>query len=343
MDENHDENKRYSEVHTGNAWLPARDKFCNPNNNGDNMPVGLFVFGDKSHTDLHGALALTPIIFTLTMLSHASRNNTNFLRPLGYIPNLSYGKNKADRTMTLNKIQDKHNCLSIVFRSLREIHRSRGFSVTVMGREVKVKVWIHFFIGDTEGNNKWLCHYPGNRKKICHPYRDWKCEHDQLSNTNPQCVYTTLEDMGLAKRIKLNDERKRQDHFKLISRYDILNALTDKYMSLSDDCHGSYRMMPPKLLHMSGSGSISYMFESLRVQIGCSKDWDEIDKYHIRISLIMRGQSEHDFPCGAMRNGLINRTKCQAEERRGNLFLLLCIAHMLEGSEIRGIAKGVAI
>jgi hypothetical protein len=78
VDENHDENKRYGEIHTGNAWLPARDKFCNPNNNGDNMPVGLIVFGDKLHTDLHGALALTPIIFTLTMFNRASRNKTIF-------------------------------------------------------------------------------------------------------------------------------------------------------------------------------------------------------------------------------------------------------------------------
>ena len=202
VDEHHDENKRYSEINTGDAWLPARDKFCNPNNNGDNMPVGLIVFGDKSHTDLHGALALTPIIFTLTMFKRASRNNTNFWRLLGYIPNLSYGKNEADRTMTSIKIQDKHSCMSIVFRSLRELHRNGGFSATVMGRDIKVKVWIHFFIRDTEGNNKWLGHYPGNRKEICGPYRDCKCEYDQLSNTNPQCVYTTLEDMQLAKRIK---------------------------------------------------------------------------------------------------------------------------------------------
>ncbi len=38
--------------------------------------------------------------------------------------------------------------------------------MAVMGKEVKVKVWIHFFIGDTEGNNKWLGHYPGNRDKF---------------------------------------------------------------------------------------------------------------------------------------------------------------------------------
>jgi hypothetical protein len=103
--------------------------------------------------------------------------------------------------MTSNKIQDKHNCLSIVFISLREIHRNIGFTMTVMGREVKVKVWNHFFIGDTEGNNKWLGHYPGNRKETFHPYRDCKCEYNQLSNTNQQCVYATLEDMQLAKRI----------------------------------------------------------------------------------------------------------------------------------------------
>jgi hypothetical protein len=35
-----------------------------------------------------------------------------------------------------------------------------------------------------------------------------------------------------------------------------------------------------------------------------------------------------------MRNGLIDGKKCQAEERRGNLFLSLCIAHTVEGSEI---------
>jgi hypothetical protein len=112
-------------------------------------------------------------------------------------------------------------------------------------------------------------------------------------------------------------------------------------MPLSDDCHGPYRMMPSKLSHTSGSGLISYMFELLHVQIGCGKDSGEIDKYHIQILLIIRRQSECNFPCGAMRNGLIDRTKCQAEERRGNLFLILCIAQMLEGLEI--LQKGIAI
>jgi hypothetical protein len=55
-------------------------------------------------------------------------------------------------------------CLSIGFQSLRKIHRNGGFKTTVMGSNVKVKVWTHFFIGDIEGNNKWLGHYPRNRR-----------------------------------------------------------------------------------------------------------------------------------------------------------------------------------
>jgi hypothetical protein len=131
------------------------------------MPVGLIIFGDKSHTDLQGSLALSPIIFTLTLFNRISQNNTHFWRPLAYIPNLGYGNNKAKKTNTRDEIQDKHTCLSTAFKSLREIHRIGGFQATVSSRDVKVKVWIHFFIGDTEGNNKWLRYYPGNRKQIC--------------------------------------------------------------------------------------------------------------------------------------------------------------------------------
>ena len=73
--DNHPANNKYGEVHTGDAWLPARDRYCQ---NKTDMPVGLIVFGDKSHTDLHGALSLTPIIFTLTLFNLAARNDLKF-------------------------------------------------------------------------------------------------------------------------------------------------------------------------------------------------------------------------------------------------------------------------
>ncbi len=54
-------NDKYGEVYTGNAWLPAQNRYCQKENE---MPVALIVFADKSHTDLHGALSLTPIIYS---------------------------------------------------------------------------------------------------------------------------------------------------------------------------------------------------------------------------------------------------------------------------------------
>jgi hypothetical protein len=94
---NHPANNKYGEVHTGDAWLPAMDRYCQ---NKTDMPVGLIVFGDKSHTDLHGALSLTPIIFTLTLFNPAAQNDSKCWRPIGYIPNLGYRRGTSNKTHT---------------------------------------------------------------------------------------------------------------------------------------------------------------------------------------------------------------------------------------------------
>ncbi len=75
--DNHPADNKYVEVHTGNAWLPAMDRYCQ---NKTDMPVGLVVFADKSHTDVHGALSLTPIIFTLTLFNRAAQNDSKIMR-----------------------------------------------------------------------------------------------------------------------------------------------------------------------------------------------------------------------------------------------------------------------
>jgi hypothetical protein len=113
--------------------------------------------------------------------------------------------------------------------------------------------------------------------------------------------------------------------------YDIKNALTEKSLLLSDIIHGPYKMTPPELLHTSGSWLIMYMFDSLWDQMG-GKDRDLIDRQHILISNLIKRQSEHDFPRGTMRNGLIDGTKWQSSKRKGNLFQLLCIVHTTNGS-----------
>ena len=97
---------------------------------------------------------------------------------------------------------------------------------------MNVRIWIHFFIGDTEGNNKWLGHYSGNKSQVQRPYRDCCCNFDKLSDPNPTCVYTTMDEMRDLKLLKQIDEDIALTRFKEISRYPKSNALTKKYMPL---------------------------------------------------------------------------------------------------------------
>ncbi len=101
-----------------------------------------------------------------------------------------------------------------------------------------------------------------------------------------------MDDINLAKKRKRDNEDARIEYYRSMSMYDIKNAHTEKSLPLSDNIHGPYKMMPPELLHTSGSGFIMYMFESLRDQMGGGKDRDLIDRQHILISNLIKRQSE---------------------------------------------------
>ncbi len=101
--------------------------------------------------------------------------------------------------------------------------------------------------------------------------------------------------------------------------YDIEIAFLERFIPSSDNVHGPFRMMPPELLHTSGSGLIMYMFESQRYHLGGGIDCDYIDQEHVVVNNMIKRQSERDFPRGLMQNSLIDGTKCQLSERKGNL------------------------
>ncbi len=158
---------------------------------------------------------------------------------------------------------------------------------------VHVKVWIHFFIGDTEGNNKWLVHYPGNKEGVKRPYCDCKCQFHDLSNPNPNCNYLTIKDINLQKK---GNKRIKIVEFK--------HNITGLFLLMTFKMHRPKRIFHfpimftdhikccLQLLHSSGSGLITYMFESLCIQMGGGKDRDFIDKQHIQIYYIKKRQSE---------------------------------------------------
>jgi hypothetical protein len=135
------------------------------------MPIVLVVFGDKSHLDLHGSLSTLPIIFTLSCFNQVSRNKDKFWHPLAFLSSLSYG---ALSTKKLKKpshqgYQDEQYCFHAAFSSIQCLHKNNGMAMTVMGRPVVGKVWIHYCVGDSQGNNCWFGHFNGSGI-LNHPY-----------------------------------------------------------------------------------------------------------------------------------------------------------------------------
>jgi hypothetical protein len=80
-----------------------------------------------------------------------------------------------------------------------------------------------------------------------------------------------MDNINLVKRRKQDNEDAGIEYYLLMSMYDIKNVLTEKSLPLSDNFYGPYKMMPPELLHTSGSGLIMYMFESTQGTAGKRK------------------------------------------------------------------------
>ena len=129
----------------------------------------------------------------------------------------------------------------------------------------------------------------------------------------------------------------RKDGLKMLkkqSRHYVHNALYQTKLPLSDDKHGANKMCPPESLHVLDAGITVYMVESLQCRIPGGRTVVDLNNQHERMFNRIRRQSMRDLPRGSVRNGLLETTRCQSSERKGNMFLLLCIAESADGELI---------
>ena len=118
---------------------------------------------------------------------------------------------------------------------------------------------------------------------------------------------------------------------KEISKHPIINAFMEAGVPLSDWVHGIYRMLPPEKLHTTDEGITEHMISALSKMIGDNAEgtriWEAVDSVHHTIQRAASRNSERDFPRDLNRNGFLKNTLVNANERRGNMFLFLCICH----------------
>ena len=180
----------YGEIHTGTKWKEAVEHYIGDDPN--RFPLSLISFIDETHTDLkEGNLTVSPVMIQISWLNFETRKKTYSMFPIGFIPNLSFGKSKKDKN-TVNGLKDEHNCLFAIFESLIDISKSesRGFNMTVLGRSVTAVPWIHFIIGDIKGNNRLFAAFNNNQGLTKRPHRMCKCDDlssipEQIANGSP--------------------------------------------------------------------------------------------------------------------------------------------------------------
>ena len=319
----------YDEIHTGQQWPLAVDHYCSDSAN--EFPCGLVVFYDKSHADRNGSLAVSPVMFTLTLFNKAARAQCKFWDILAYIPNLDSGTNKtSDSSIGLDitaaqKCQDEHICLMNAFRQFKEINDNGGFKMKVLKKEVTIKVWVHIMVGDISGNNSLLGSY--NNHNAQSPYRDCSCSKESFIDPDAKCTMIRKADVDQMK--KDNDVTA----LRAASKHNIVNAFDT--IQTGNPVDTIYHLTPPETMHAICSGIAPRMIQNIGRGFKKKTPAAVMQNLHL---LLIRGhpwQSERGASSRpSSRNHIFETTKTQATELMGNLFLIMCALHTTMGKSV---------
>ncbi len=137
-------------------------------------------------------------------------------------------------------------------------------------------------------------------------------------------------------KLELQQARLTEDGLKNLCKKNFISAFDN--VPLIDNVHGLLGCTPSEMLHVSGTGLLKYMFESLVALISLTRSskrdretFDDLHRYMVRDA---QRQSERDFPRMSIRNGVTDGTKMCGSKRVGNCFVLLCVMHTQLGQSL---------
>ncbi len=158
-------------------------------------------------------------------------------------------------------------------------------------------------------------------------YRDCKCFFEDLSSPIANCHLITSEEIKQA--------HLTNDDLTNLCKQNISNAFEN--VPFADQVFGLLGSAPAEMLHVSGMGILKHMFGCLDGLIGGTKskkrDKESFDDLHCCLVINAERQSERDFPCMSICNGITEGTKMCGSERVRNCFVLLCVMHTHLGKE----------
>ena len=326
------ESEVYGEVHTGTKWKEARDHYVGETGQ---VPLGLIGFYDKTTTDGKNDNSTAPFMITLTCFNQNTRRKAYATFPIGLVPNLKYGLSSDEGVSPAESLTDEHECLFAILNQLIDIEKQGGVKMNIAGREVIGRPWIHFIIGDIEGNNRLVGAFQDNSGRTCRPNRMCKCP-GFISDTY-ECEWVEMSEFIAAKeqyKILASSRRKGEADklMKKISRHNI-RTVWERGVPLSDRIYGINILCPPEMLHTFGVGICKYLLAIIHSKLS-KEDSRNMDRIHAEIYTRLKRNCDRDYYESSLHKGATETVKQGALENIGNLLAVMCISRTVHGHEL---------
>ena len=302
-------------IEDGSLFQNTISEVCQDEND---FLLGIKMFIDATHTDVHGDWILDPVSFTFTFFNYEIAREQRSWRTIGFINDLNKKSTAWNNQISAkNKIIDYHSQLRVIFKSLAECQRRGGFSWDFKYKNtihhLKMKPVLIVVVGDAVGNHKLA----GMYNNFSNTYRaNHSCSCPLMHTDDPEysCRFVNQSDIDI-----LSDMGDISTLNKL-SYHRVRNAFRD--IDLANHEAGINAMMPSEILHQMFLGVIEYVLDSF-IATYPPMGRTRMDKFGSFMYHAVKRVSDRTLPKMKTQNGFTNLTRQRGSDRLGICLLLL--------------------
>ena len=282
--------------------------------------LGIKMFIDATHTDIHGDWILDPVSFTFTFFDNKITRQHNAWRTLGFITDLNKKSSAWNQQITAaNKIIDYHSQLRVIFNSIAQCQKRGGFywdfGYQNSTFKLRMKPVLILVVGDAMGNHKLAGMYNNfsNTNRFNH---SCDCPSVYTDRTDFKCKFVNQSDIDtlydLEDKVTLNK----------LSHHPVNNAF--RSIQIGNHEAGINAMMPAEILHQLYLGVMENVLECFVASFS-PKGKSRMDKFGKFMYYLGKRTSDRSVPIFKTKNGFTNLTKQKGSDRLGICLLLLII------------------
>ena len=307
-------------IEDGQLFQDTAASVCkNPND----FCLGIKLFIDATHTDVHSNWLLDPVMFTFTFFTNELTKSDKAWRTLGLITDTDQNSRAQNKQIsTRDKLQDFHLQLKLILESVKKCQDKGGFMWDLEYKKtihrVRMIPVIILIIGDAKGNHQLA----GMYGKFCDVARvNHSCDCPWLDSDNPNVSCQFMKHS----HINQMSVEGNEDELQALSHHNISNAFDT--VSLGNHIAGLNAIMPAEILHQLFLGIFNYILEEFFNEFSPMAQ-SRMDEFGKLLYIHGKHNSDRSIPSFNSRNGFTSLTKQAGSDRVGTCLLCLLILSM---------------